>query len=157
MFKNWKFKRTAELLFIASFLGLADMAYLTESHYSGSALACAAISKCNLVTTSAFSSIFGVPVALLGLAFYLVLLSGLAFYFFNEKRRPILVALAAISGIASLFSLYLIYIQATELRAFCQYCLLSDALTFAIFYMLAKQLHQKEESFPQMEGAIIKQ
>lgn len=155
MLKNWKFKRTAEVLFIASFLGLVDMAYLTEAHYSGSALVCAAISKCNLVTTSAFSSILGVPVVLLGLAFYLAILSGLAFYFFNEKRRPVLIALAATSGLASLFSLYLIYIQATELRAFCQYCLLSDALTFVIFYLLARQLRQKEESFPQMEDAIM--
>ncbi len=156
MLKNLKFKRTAEVLFIASFLGLVDMAYLTEAHYDGSALVCAAISKCNLVTTSAFSSIFGIPVALLGLAFYLAMLSGLAFYFFHEKRRPVIIALAAISGLASLFSLYLIYIQAAELRAFCQYCLLSDALTFLIFYLLAKQLRQREESFPQMEGAIIK-
>jgi hypothetical protein len=64
--------------FPLSLLGLADAIYLTITHFDKAALVCNATGhiNCELVTRSRYSEIFGhIPVAILGLAYYLVVAS----------------------------------------------------------------------------------
>jgi len=56
-----------------SVAGLAVAAYLTYEHFTaGSTLACpdTGVVNCAKVTSSQYSKLFGIPVALLGLAFF---------------------------------------------------------------------------------------
>ena len=59
------------LILILAFAGFVDATYLTISHFRGTALACTISNGCETVTTSAYATLFGLPVALLGLLFYL--------------------------------------------------------------------------------------
>src|SRR5665213_2754115 len=57
-----------------SVLGIADATYLTIGHYSQSiVLACPTTSfiNCAKVTSRSYSEVFGIPVPLLGLAFFI--------------------------------------------------------------------------------------
>ena len=56
-----------------SLLGLGAAAYLTFEHFTSSTtLACpeTGVVNCAKVTTSAYSTVFGIPVAVLGLLFF---------------------------------------------------------------------------------------
>ncbi len=55
-------------------IGLLISSYLTYSHYTNTQLACPEVGvlNCEAVTTSPYSMIFGVPVALLGLILFLL-------------------------------------------------------------------------------------
>src|ERR1700722_6181294 len=59
-----------------SLLGIADGVYLTIGHYTAHfTYACPTTSfiNCESVTTSQYSMVFGIPVALLGLIFFVVM------------------------------------------------------------------------------------
>ncbi|MCL5016308.1 MAG: vitamin K epoxide reductase family protein [Patescibacteria group bacterium] len=159
MFNGVKLNKALWLIFILSLLGLADTGYLTESHLNRTALVCGAVSslsKCNLVANSSFSSIYGVPVALLGLLFYLAVFFGTAFYFWRGRNNHLLRWLIILAGAGLIFSLYLLYVQAFILKAFCQYCLASDILTIAIFIGLLVQYKKDKKIFHRRGSSIIK-
>ena len=56
--------------------GLGIAAYLTVVHYTGAAPACAIAHGCEVVQSSAYAKLAGVPVALLGLIGYALILAG---------------------------------------------------------------------------------
>ena len=116
--------------------GLGAAAYLTVAHYSAKVvLACpeTGIINCTAVTTSAQSMILGVPVALLGLA-YFVIITPLhlprAWASADARVRALRVA-AAVAGIAMV--LYLVYTELFTLDAICLWCTAVHAVTFLLF------------------------
>jgi uncharacterized membrane protein len=104
-------------------LGLGLSTYLTVEHYTGSTtLACSAsgVVDCLKVTTSPQSIVFGVPVAVWGLL-YFVGMTVLALP--SAWRRPSLHrprVTAAVAGVA--FALYLLYAELFVLDAVCLWC-----------------------------------
>ncbi|MBI4235383.1 vitamin K epoxide reductase family protein [Candidatus Peregrinibacteria bacterium] len=131
-----------------SFVGLLDATYLTVSHYSGAQLSCSLTTGCNTVTTSIYSQIFGIPVALLGLIFYFTVLFLSLLYFDLQKPdapgipasgmakgKAILKIIAPLSGLAFLSSAYFMYVQFFVIKALCQYCILSALLSTTIFIL----------------------
>lgn len=127
-------KSFALAFLIVSFLGFLDAAYLTVEHYRGVIPPCGVIEGCEEVTTSAYSTISGVPVALGGALFYLALflLSILRFERENDKFLKIAAYLAPLGFLASLWFLYL---QIFVIQAVCIYCLFS-ALTSTTLFIL---------------------
>jgi uncharacterized membrane protein len=85
--------------------------------------------NCDIVNRSTYSVIFGIPVALVGIAGYLGLLL-LATLFRNQPETPARLAMASLAGLA--FALYLTYIEGFVLAAWCVLCLSSLALVFCI-------------------------
>jgi uncharacterized membrane protein len=69
---------------------------------------------CGEVNHSPYASLFGIPVAIIGIAGYL----GLGVLALRQMWRPLLVA--AVVGLA--FSLYLTHIEKDVIRAWCIYC-----------------------------------
>ncbi len=120
------------IVIILSFLGFLDATYLTIIHYKGIIPPCTIAHGCDTVLTSGFSEIFGIPVALLGSLYYLVLII-LSITLIGKLRIPILRAVFAIAMVATLVSIILVYLQFAVIHAFCQYCLASEAITFLIF------------------------
>lgn len=121
------YKRTAWFMMAVSFLGFIDATYLTAKHYLGTALTCGLFDGCDVVTTSKYSEIMGVPVALLGSVYYISVFIFVAYYLDSQKLRSLaLAAYATISGFVA--SMVFMYIQFFVLKALCEYCLFS-ALT----------------------------
>ena len=80
---------------------------------------------------STYSTIFGVPVALIGIAGYLTLLV-LSTFYRNHSETPARLAIAALAGLA--FALYLTYVERFILAAWCVLCLSSLAMIFSIAF-----------------------
>jgi uncharacterized membrane protein len=110
--------------------GLADAVYLTVEHVSGRSVRCTIIAGCSEVLSSSYAVVAGVPLATIGAAAYFSVfsLATLAAFGYRVAGR-LLVPLIALMV---LVSLWLIYLQAFVIRVFCQFCLLSAAITFML-------------------------
>lgn len=116
-------------------LGLVDSAYLTYKHFSGSNLVCTVTGGCEKVLTSRYAQFGPIPVALLGVLFYLTLLFLLIInrHQTNVKISKIIFTLSLLGAIGAI---WFILIQAFVLHAWCQYCLVSDIIMILIFLIL---------------------
>ena len=117
-------------------LGLGVAGYLTYEHFtSSSTLACSGNGaiNCLKVTTSSYSAVAGVPVAVLGLVFFVVMLV-LQLPPMWQRTEPI-VRLGrlgwAIVGVATV--LYLLYAELFAIDAICLWCTSVHVLTVALF------------------------
>lgn len=133
-------------LVVLSFLGFLDAAYLTVSHYQNVAPPCSLAHGCETVLTSKYAMIGPVPLALIGLLYYVLMLV-LSVLYMQGKRGLVerLVAFLTISGLA--VSAVLVYLQASVIHAFCQYCLTSEGiilLLFICYFFLPKDKKNEE-------------
>ena len=121
-------------LFVAiAALGFLDATYLTIHHYTAAFLPCS-IGHCEVVLTSIYSSVFGIPDALLGAVYYLFVLVALVSYVESDFRKNKSLAWAVYATpIGMLVSVYLFIIQAAVLHAFCEYCLFSATTSTLLF------------------------
>ena len=112
---------------LVSLIGLGDAIYLTVQDLTGQSLRCTIVSGCNEVLSSPYAHIGSFPLAALGAVAYFTVfsLSILAAF-----RYPLAKSLLAIL-LAGMFAatLWLLYLQAFVIHHFCQYCLLSAAVT----------------------------
>ncbi|KKS25085.1 MAG: Vitamin K epoxide reductase [Candidatus Jorgensenbacteria bacterium GW2011_GWF2_41_8] len=72
-------------LIAVSLIGLADSSYLAAKHYLGSPINCSIFNGCEVVTTSPYSVILGVPVALFGVLYYFSFLLLTILYLDSKK------------------------------------------------------------------------
>lgn len=107
--------RAAALAVALAGLGIA--AYLTVVHYAGGTPACAISHGCETVQQSEYAKLAGVPVALLGVAGYVAMLTCLVL-----DARP---AAAFVSLAGAGFSGWLTYVEVVELQAICSWCVAS--------------------------------
>jgi len=135
-----------------SLAALAIASYLTVTHYSDpTALACpdTGIVNCLKVTTSVYSYILGIPVALLGLCFFTAMLV-INFPPLWRGRAPwvAVVRLAlAVSGIC--FVLYLLAAELFSIKAICLWCTGVHVTTFLLFVLVVV-------SFPLMSPRAVR-
>lgn len=122
------------LILFFAFFGLADSIYLTQHEWNGTPLLCDIqnLSGCNVVATSAYSRIFGIPLAEFGVLFYgiIFVLAALEIIIFDQLLRR---TIQAISFIGLLASLYFTSVQIFLIGAFCIYCFASALTTLFIF------------------------
>jgi uncharacterized membrane protein len=126
--------RRTSLIFAG--LGALDSAYLTVIKLAHVAATCRGVGDCESVNSSVYSQIYGIPIAIFGLAAYLVVGALLAL----EPRLPLLQDYAplAIFGLAltgTLYSAYLTYVELFVIHAVCPYCLASALLITGIFVL----------------------
>lgn len=124
---------------VLSLMGLGVSIYLTYEHYTGSAsLSCPAQSKhgivnCLKVTTSPWSMEHGVPVALLGLVYFVIMLALQSPWAWRSPLRAVRVGriVWCLVGLAS--ALKLIYDELYRIDAICEWCTSVHVFTFLIF------------------------
>jgi uncharacterized membrane protein len=123
-------------------VGLMISAYLTWTHFLGVAPVCIGGSGgCETVQSSRYATIFGVPVATLGVVAYVGLLLSAA------PRGEVGVYLGLlISLVGSLFSVYLTYLEVFVIHALCQWCLASASI------MLGALICAAARALPLMQG-----
>jgi len=80
--------------------------------------------NCDLVNRSQYSTLHGIPVALIGIVGYLLILA-LATIYRQKSGTPVM--LAAASGGGTCFALYLTYLEGNVIHAWCILCLSSLA------------------------------
>jgi uncharacterized membrane protein len=127
---------------VVSGLGLLDAAYLTFEHYSSSTtLACSDTGaiNCLKVTTSSYSRVAGVPVALLGLLFFVALTALCLPPAWRSTHRNVrILRLAAVSaGIVSV--IYLVWVELFKVDAICLWCTGVHVLTFVLFALVVME------------------
>ena len=105
-----------------SLVGFGIAGYLTYTRYSGAQIACAT-GGCETVQKSSYSTVAGIPVAVLGLVAYAFIL--LTAFGRSEPVR-IAGATAALAGV--LFAAWLLYAQIGLIHAICQWCVSSDVV-----------------------------
>ena len=117
---------------LLGFIGFIDAGYLTAKYYLGSPVNCAILKGCEIVTSSKFAMVAGVPIALAGAIYYLVIIF-LALLYLDAENKTALIAASLISLAGFIASLWLLYIQLFILNALCLYCLASLATTTVLF------------------------
>lgn len=122
-------------------VGLADAVYLTVQHVTGQSVRCTIVSGCSEVLSSSYASFNGIPLALIGAVAYFTVfsLAILAAFGYPFVRR----LLAVTVGLMFLTTLWLLYLQAFVIGHFCQFCLLSAAVTTVLtgLVMMASRHH----------------
>jgi uncharacterized membrane protein len=132
---GWVIAASAILVLI----GLTDAVYLTITHFTTTVhLACSGSGTidCEKVTTSPQSHILGIPVAVLGLVFFVVY-AGLCTPAAWRSPEPLVryARLAwAIGGVVTV--VYLIYAELFEIDAICLWCSLVHVVTIALFIVV---------------------
>lgn len=119
---------------VISLIGLADATYLTIEHITGQSVRCTIISGCSEVLSSRYATVGGTPLALVGAGAYFTVFALATLAAFGYKFAGAL--LNVLVGLMVLVSLWLIYLQAFVIRSFCQYCLLSAAVTVVLGILL---------------------
>ncbi len=144
--QNKSFIKGSIVTFVLSALGFIDATYLTIEHFMNRIPPCTLTSGCEKVLTSSYSSIFGIPVSLIGSLYYLVLLIAL-FVYFDLKSKKILYYASRFSVLGFIFSLYFVGIQIFALHSYCLYCLISAIIStciFVVFMSLQNEINHHE-------------
>jgi uncharacterized membrane protein len=112
---------------IVSLVGFGDAIYLTVQHITGESLRCTIISGCSEVLSSPYAQVGPFPLAAIGAAAYFAVFSLAILAAFGHRR--VVPSLKVLLVLMFLTTLWLLYLQAFVIRHFCQYCLLSAAVT----------------------------
>ena len=119
-----------------SLVALAVAAYLTVTHYSDpTALACpdTGIVNCTLVTTSSWSVVLGVPLAVLGLAWAVVMVGLTVPWAWRAASPWVDGARLVVSGAGAAMVLYLVYVELFRIGAICLWCTAMHVTAVCLF------------------------
>lgn len=119
---------------ITALIGFADATYLTIKYFQNEIPPCTLVAGCDVVTTSEYATIFGIPVALLGSMYYLALLL-LTVAFFDTKKEAVFRFACTSTWIGLVASIYFVYLQLFVLDAICLYCM-GSAMTSTVLFVL---------------------
>jgi uncharacterized membrane protein len=115
------------IVFGAAALGLLVSLYLLLTDLFGGSALCVAGANCDIVRASAYGRVFGLPMALLGVGYFLAV--GVAAFLRTPWQSRLLELLGGVGiGSAAMF----IGVQGLVLNAWCPYCLVADAAALVI-------------------------
>jgi len=133
---------------IISLIGLGDSIYLTVQHLSGRSVKCTVTNGCSAVLGSSYAMVAGIPTAAFGVMAYFAAfsLATLAVFGYEWARA----GLALLVTPMLVMTLWLVSVQAFVLHAYCEFCLLSAAmtLTLAVLVAMARFLPAAQQNQP---------
>jgi uncharacterized membrane protein len=128
-------------------VGFINAGFLYYKTGSGQPVPCFVVSGCDIVQNSSYAKLFGVPLALFGVVYYIALVISTAYILLKINTKKIyfnLWFLFIVFGF--LFSLYLLYLQAFVIEAFCSWCLISFAEMLIIFTVSISVYYQLRDA-----------
>lgn len=125
------FKKFAILAAIVALGGIVDAVYLTIHHYTARPVPCSILEGCEMVLTSQYATIAGIPLALYGAIAYFIAFALAILTVLGKRKTWLLFSLQV--TVMSIFTVWLLYVQGIILEAFCQFCLISALVTFTLF------------------------
>jgi uncharacterized membrane protein len=120
--------------------GLGVAIYLTIEHFTSSTtLACpdTGALNCLKVTTSEQSALFGIPVAVLGLVYFVVMIAASLPLFWRSVRPEVRYGRLLFTAVGVLFVFYLVFAELFTLHAICLWCTAVHVLAVALFAVTA--------------------
>jgi uncharacterized membrane protein len=140
-------RRLSLAIAVLALAGVAVSSVSLDHHYRKSKTSYCDFGQsfnCDIVNRSEYSTVAGVPVALIGILGYAALLAFATFY--REKAEtPAILVVASVGGLG--FALYLTYVEKFILSAWCILCLGSVAVIFMISVLsLSLLLHSMRRS-----------
>ena len=117
-----------------SLLGFLDSSYLAASHYVSGPPPCFIVTGCDKVLQSKYASVAGVPVAVLGVIYYLSLFFLFVVYL-DLGKENLLVFVSRMTIIGILVTALLLYLQLFVIKALCIYCLVSAFASLSLFFV----------------------
>jgi uncharacterized membrane protein len=125
--------------FVLALAGLGVSVYLTISHFTGAPLACSdsGLVNCTKVTTSPQSYVFGIPVAVLGLAFFVFAAAIMSPWAWQAARREVHLLRIASMVVGIGMVIYLVYAEFIIIGSICLYCTSVHIITFVLFVLTA--------------------
>jgi uncharacterized membrane protein len=119
-------------------LGFADSGYQVYTHFSGTGLLGCSTSTdpCVLDQNSIYAWVFGIPVAVYGLAFFAFMIVICSPWAWRSRLRVIRQARTAAVVTGMIFVLYLIYREVISLGRICPYCTSVHVITVLLFGLL---------------------
>jgi uncharacterized membrane protein len=129
---------------VLGIVGLAVSGYLAYAHYRELSTICLPGMECDEVLSSDYASLFGVPLAVLGMVLYaMVVLIGSLVWRAPATRQDLYGLAAYVVALsATLWSLYLYYLEIFEIGAFCTWCVVSSLVIFALMALAAVNLRR---------------
>ena len=128
---------------VVAIIGIADAVYLTVHHYAAAPVPCGAGFDCEMVLTSPYAEIAGIPLAAFGAVAYFVAFSLALLTAFGDRRMWKLFGVQVL--LMACFSGWLIYVQAALIHAFCQWCLISAATTATLLLIFLTSVFFKSK------------
>jgi uncharacterized membrane protein len=119
-----------------SLTAVAIACYLTVAHYTDpAALACPStgIVNCALVTTSSWSVVLGVPLAVVGLVWAIVVTALTVPWAWSSAAAWVDRVRLAVSGAGAAMVLYLVYIELFRIGAICLWCTAIHVTAICLF------------------------
>jgi uncharacterized membrane protein len=116
---------------VLAVLGLGVAVYLAYVEITHVEAICGPIGECNIVQSSPYAQIFGMPIAVLGVLFYLLV----GFLWAGQKYLPgcwaglVEVGLLGLTVAGLLFSIYLTWLELFVIQAICAWCVSSAVIT----------------------------
>jgi uncharacterized membrane protein len=138
--------------FVLAIVGLLDAVYLAYEHGSGSnSLACPETGHidCAKVTTSTYSELHGIPVAYLGLAFFVLLVLVMSPWAWANQSPLLRWGRVALVAGGLVFAIYLVWAELYRLDAICLYC---TGVHVAIFLLFVVTLLAEAARLPAEEA-----
>jgi uncharacterized membrane protein len=127
-------KRLSQLAIILTIIGLLVSIYMTIYKITSNDSMCIGSGDCKTVNASRYAEVYGIPVAVLGVAGYAAILAVLLLErkpgFFQQNGTLLFFGLS-LTGF--LFTLYLIFVETVLIKAYCPFCITSQTAMTIIF------------------------
>ena len=124
-------------LIVLAIIGLLVSIYMTIYKITSNDNMCIGSKDCSVVNASRYAELYGIPVAVFGVLGYAAILAVLLLErnqgFFSQNGTMLLFGLS-LTGF--LFTLYLIFLEVALIKAYCPFCIASQA-TMTIIFILA--------------------
>jgi uncharacterized membrane protein len=122
---------------LLSLAGLGVSTYLTVAHFGHFPLVCSdtGLVNCERVTTSPQSYFLGIPVAFLGLLFFVGMTAVNLPVLWRATDRRIHVLRLAMAVVGMCFVLYLVATELLVIKNICLWCTSVHAITFLLFVL----------------------
>jgi uncharacterized membrane protein len=127
-------KRLSQLAIALTIIGLLVSIYMTIYKITSNDSMCIGSGDCKTVNASRYAEVYGIPVAVLGVAGYSAILAVLLLERrpgFFEQNGTLLFFGLSLTGF--LFTLYLIFVEVALIKAYCPFCITSQTVMTLIF------------------------
>ena len=137
-------KRLKQVIVALTVLGLLVAIYMTIFKLTNNENMCIGSHGCSIVNASGYSSVRGIPVAVVGVLGYLSILAVLYLErkpgFFQTNGMMVQFAIT-LTGF--LFTVWLVYVEVALIKAYCPFCITSQISMTIIFILTVIRVIQQ--------------
>jgi uncharacterized membrane protein len=123
---------------LLSLIGLAAATYLAYVEINQVEAVCGPVGECNIVQSSPYARILGIPIAVLGMVYYvtIILFWGGQKFLSGWLRNLDALALLGLSIFGTLFSIYLTWLELFAIHAVCAWCMTSALISTLLMLLV---------------------